>query len=219
MPAGLVHGKTASAKHMGTVENTCATLMQSELTVSVWYVSFERAVRESSSCEIHTFDPTVQPADMVDPSRALNLTFHNIGLSDHEATFIHQRANGTVAPLSMIMSKLGHTGRQLTVLKVDCEGCEYGAFSSIFDLCASGKLHIGQLAIELHLVGNAPAELLSTFFHGADKCGLMIFHKERNHWGCDGYICVEYSFISKRSAWIAFQRSQCPTHSAHLPQK
>lgn len=37
----------------------------------------------------------------------------------------------------------------------------------------------------------------------------MIFHKERNHWGCDGYRCVEYSLLSMDVAWHVLQESLC----------
>jgi len=31
----------------------------------------------------------------------------------------------------------------------------------------------------------------------ADKAKFRIVHKERNQWGCGGYICVEYALISE----------------------
>ena len=35
------------------------------------------------------------------------------------------------------------------------------------------------------------------FFAAADRAKLRIFHKERNHWGCNGYKCVEFAFASE----------------------
>ena len=68
----------------------------------------------------------------------------------------------------------------------------------LFDLIASGKIRVDQLLIELHdpKKSNSP-QMLNDFFLGADKAKLRIFHKERNHWGCDGYKCVEYAFVSE----------------------
>jgi hypothetical protein len=127
-----------------------------------------------------------------------------VGLGPIEKPF----SRGVVKPLSNITSSLGHTDRLLNILKVDCEGCEFEAFKSIFDECAAGKVKIGQLQIELH--SHSTFVPIQGFFEGADKCGLMIFHKERNHWGCSGYLCVEFSLISKAGAWTAFKASHCP---------
>jgi hypothetical protein len=57
--------------------------------------------------------------------------------------------------------------------------------------------------------GSANTTLLREFFEGADACGLRLFHKERNHWGCQGYACVEFSLVSAESAWREFQASHC----------
>lgn len=165
--------------------------------------SFERDVRNSTTCEIHTFDPTINMSLLTPAAHAFNYTAHSVGLAATESRF----AYGVVRPLSAILHSLGHTNRFLSILKVDCEGCEYEAFKSVFQDCAEGKLRIGQLQIELH---NSSYSNITSFFDGADRCGLMIFHKERNHWGCQGAWCVEYAFISREAAWHSFKLSHCP---------
>lgn len=174
--------------------------------------SFEQDVRSRSACEIHTFDPTMNITDMDSVSRDYKFRVHGVGLGcKHEACKL-----GTVEPLSAIMATLGHAQKTLTILKVDCEGREYDAFDLIFADCAAGRVTIDQLQIELHTQDfrTAPPyqafnfSRIERFFAGADSCGLMVSHKERNHWGCDGYRCVEFSFISKAAAWSAFKASR-----------
>ena len=65
-----------------------------------------------------------------------------------------------------------------------------------FEVSEEGKITVGQIQVELHMVSNAPEDL-TTFFLAADKAKMRIFHKERNGWGCGGYKCVEYSFVSE----------------------
>jgi len=36
-------------------------------------------------------------------------------------------------------------------------------------------------------------------------CGLALFSKEPNHWGCNGYACVEISLVGPEHAWAAYQ--------------
>ena len=84
--------------------------------------------------------------------------------------------------------------------KIDCEGCEYTTLPPFFDMIAAGKIKLNQLQVEMHAgVTNKnahPAQIVN-FFSSADQAGLRIFHKERNHWGCDGYTCVEYALVSE----------------------
>lgn len=166
--------------------------------------SFERDIRAKTSCEVHTFDPTVNTSLLTTAAQEFRYSVHSVGLAANERKF----SQGVVKPLSAIMQMLGHTNRHLTILKVDCEGCEYEAFPSVFDGCATGQLTIDQLQIELHTTNFSN---IAAFFEGADRCGLMIFHKERNHWGCAGWRCVEFALISREAAWRSFKKSHCVT--------
>jgi hypothetical protein len=68
----------------------------------------------SPDCEIHTFDPTIggQPSNLP----AGNIQFHPWGLAGQD--------NGTFKTLPAIINELGHTGREIDIFKIDCEGCE-----------------------------------------------------------------------------------------------
>ena len=81
-----------------------------------------------------------------------------------------------------------------------------------FDAIAAGKVRIGQLQIEMHIrkqIADLPA--VHDFFAAADRAKLRIFHKERNHWGCAGYRCVEYAFVSESFLREANAAAVCPS--------
>ena len=55
------------------------------------------------------------------------------------------------------------------------------------------------------------------FFAAADRAKLRIFHKERNHWGCSGYLCVEYAFVSEPFLREANAAAVCPSGYSSSP--
>jgi len=116
---------------------------------------FEKAMARHG-CEVHAFDPTIEKPPKEEPSLA-NLHFHRWGLAGKtERSGTHQ-VRGTLSgakvtdepmlTLADMMEELGHTGRQLTVLKVDCEGCEWASLSVVSPELWS---RIGQMSLELH---------------------------------------------------------------------
>ena len=66
---------------------------------------------------------------------------------------------------------------------------------------------MSQIQVELHVRQGVSIE---NFFLAADRASLRIFHKERNHWGCGGYKCVEYSFVSESFLREANRDAMCP---------
>lgn len=179
--------------------------------------SFERGIWRLSDkkCEIHVFDPTPaawQNTISGDARSQFNGSFHKTGLTGvSEVVYI----NNTYVPalrLATHMHMLGHSGRRITILKVDIEGSEYDAFKSVFANCS--RFIIDQLIIELHL--NRGGKLhgqIHDFFEAARRCGLRLFHKERNHWGCKGWKCVEFSFLREDVACDTFNYVQgCDLH-------
>mmetsp|Transcript_13223 Transcript_13223/g.18421 ORF Transcript_13223/g.18421 Transcript_13223/m.18421 type:complete len:109 (+) Transcript_13223:289-615(+) len=97
------------------------------------------------------------------------------------------------------MKELGHTGRTLEVLKIDCEGCEYEVMPLLFEAIASHEVQVNQIQIEMHAYQKwVTFDHLLNFFQKADEAKMRIFHKERNHWGCEGWKCLEYAFVSEQ---------------------
>lgn len=110
------------------------------------------ALLGARGCEVHAFDPTIRnPTDL-----APNVTFHYWGLKQGQTSDSHPEktgygvVKGELFTIDEIVSKLGHVGRRLSILKIDCEGCEWGVFESLYH----AKLPFAgpdQLLVEIHL--------------------------------------------------------------------
>ncbi|KAL3798643.1 hypothetical protein ACHAW5_008398 [Stephanodiscus triporus] len=179
-------------------------------------IRFEKAVHtHMEGCEIHTFDPTLEPDDFIGGEYA---TFHPWGLGTDggkEGIPMQGRANeGIRKSFKTVMKDLGHEHRTIDILKIDCEGCEYAAMPPLFDLIASEKVSVNQVLIELHKDQNdreGRAQRLYDFFLAADHAKFRITHKEGNHWGCDGSRCVEYTFVNESFLRDANGAIVCPS--------
>jgi len=77
--------------------------------------SFERDISQFSSCEIHTFDPSVKVLGFM-PS---NAQFHRLGIFGEEKNI----SVGPVTTLKKIMDSLGH--KFIDILKIDVEYSEW----------------------------------------------------------------------------------------------
>jgi Methyltransferase domain len=106
-------------------------------------------------CEVHAFDPTMNHPTNLAP----NVTFHKLGLqaegTDMSAT--HAAQYDAIDPkllltLGQIMTQLGHVGRKLDVLALDCEGCEWGALRQL--ACSGESSLVDQLFVEFHFQKN-----------------------------------------------------------------
>ena len=95
-------------------------------------------------CEVHSFDPTVD----LPTSLAPNVTFHQWGLLEGSAlpTVGHAQHLGSLYTLQQVLKRLNH--KKITILKVDCEGCEWELFSH---LLKHHELLPDQIAVEFHL--------------------------------------------------------------------
>ena len=88
---------------------------------------FESALLEnvSKNCEIHVFDHTVSTLRLVSKQRKpRRVHFRQIGLAATTS-----RDEGGVFKSLDIVRDLGHVGRTINILKVDCEGCEWTTFA------------------------------------------------------------------------------------------
>lgn len=100
-------------------------------------------------CEVFAFDPTVDYySDRTHSSgvRSVaphgNVTFYSWGLLSTESTYPHEevlslhgqygKVTGELLTLPQIVTRLGHTGRTIAALKVDCEGCEFALFRDLW---------------------------------------------------------------------------------------
>ena len=112
----------------------------------------ERNIAHQYGCEVHAFDPTAQHT-----STGL-LTFHKIGLQSgtaQDATNSNNYAainHDQLWTLSQIRHLLGHENRSITLLIMDCEGCEWGVLEDV--ACAAPHTSVQQIAVEFHFQKN-----------------------------------------------------------------
>jgi len=128
--------------------------------------SFEEAIHHfNPQCEIHTFDPTLTSAPVHKPAY---VHFHPWGLGSLDS------ADNSGLTLSTIMRRLGHNN--ITVLKVDCEGCEFDSFKTHSFTVQRGAIQ--QILVEVHWIGD-PLRT-HAFFKFLTSRGYGIFNKEAN---------------------------------------
>jgi len=152
---------------------------------------FEEAILERfPDCEIHTFDPSVgeHPSNLPD-----KVHFHNWGFANEDGPI---KVGGQVWNMytsAWILKKLGHKHRQISIFKIDCEGCEFDTVKQW------PTKQIRQIQVEMHGLDarttGAPREnKASAFFEHLQSENFVIFHKEPNTLGCQGS-CIEYAFL------------------------
>ena len=146
--------------------------------------SFEDAMHKlNPRCKIHTFDHTV-----LTPKAPAYVNFHSVGLGS--------QSSGNIRTMKDIMDIAGFQGKDVDVLKIDCEGCEYDVYKQFF----TG--FIRQILIEIHYNGkpwkdlgeNKIRESTDALMQSMHDHGFTIFHKEPNTYGCGGD-CIEYAFL------------------------
>uniref|UniRef100_A0A7S3XCQ9 Methyltransferase domain-containing protein n=1 Tax=Picocystis salinarum TaxID=88271 RepID=A0A7S3XCQ9_9CHLO len=165
--------------------------------------------KHAPNCELHIFDGTVNLTRRALPPELEEngFRFHNWNLQIHGGT----DANGFPSKtLEDTLETLAHVGKTIHVFKIDCEGCEYSVLPRLADMVTEGTIRVGQIQVEMH---GADAPKIQTLFQVLRRAGFMIFHKERNHWGCNGFKCVEYALVGHEMASSSFlQHSCCGKH-------
>ena len=161
--------------------------------------SFETAIFKRFECEIHTFDPTDTTGTWKDKAKSAHAVFHDLGLGEKKEFVKIMRTHAqkkkpkcALDTFRNIVRSLGHDERMIDVLKIDCEGCEWNVFPDIWKDLEKGVYRIGQILVEVH---GTDFKRAAEFFEGARKAGYMIFSKERNHWGCNGFNCLEFGLV------------------------
>ncbi|GFH24455.1 methyltranfer_dom domain-containing protein [Haematococcus lacustris] len=71
-------------------------------------------LKQLPHCEVHTFDHTSNPPQANDNQA---IKFHKLGLSGKDAP--------PMASLPTILASLNHTGKEITLFKIDIEGAEF----------------------------------------------------------------------------------------------
>lgn len=135
--------------------------------------SFEAAL-EPYGCAVHTFDPTVAP----DSRKPAHVQYHSLGLGTTAETRLSELIKVT-------------SSQNIDILKVDCEGCEWGVLLDDTTLSAL-RAHVTQFLVEFHWKDAATMEAVGNRLLDA---GFRVFSKEPNIQFSDGS-CIEYSFLN-----------------------
>lgn len=156
--------------------------------------TFEDAVfRANPSCEVHIFDPTVDPVGSKFLLHSKRWHFHAFGLA---GTAGNLPRVGKVDILSAIAARLGH--QRIDILKVDIEGAE---FDAVQQWAQDPQLPaIVQVQMEVHYM-DKPGHGLGTVIEPLQKLGLRLFHVETNGADCTEISMVQRSFVPGRASY------------------
>jgi hypothetical protein len=140
------------------------------------------------SCEIHVFDQRIGDYGGDVPE---GITVHNWGL---EGEIDAPKARRGFMTLKETVHHLGHEGRHLEIMRIDCDGCEWHTFS---EWVSSGVLP-RQLLVSLHGAPRNEDEL----FELMEKEDFAIFHREADTrygglWQEYGFLKLDPSFFKK----------------------
>lgn len=133
----------------------------------------------SGSCEIHFFDQRLSDFGGHEPE---GVTLHPWGLEGFIDSPLSRRNFMT---LKETVHHLGHEGRELDVMRIDCEGCEWHTFREWLTSGISAR----QIVVTLH--GSPRNE--DDIFELLESNNYVIFHKEADI--RYGGMFQEYGFI------------------------
>ena len=142
--------------------------------------SFERAIHHfNPQCQIYAFDGTLTSSPSEKPQYVHYFPW-NLGSYDSKVD--------RVFTLASIMRRLGHN--HVSILKVDCEGCEYDSLSAQTFPATRGAIQ--QILVEVHFDGRP--DHVHNFFRFMNHSGYAIFSKEANIMYSNGD-AVEFSLL------------------------
>merc|ERR1711933_334712 len=92
--------------------------------------------------------------------------------------------------LDQTVKELGHEGRRIDILKIDCEYCEWVTYDQWIQKNDHSNFTIRQILVETH---SAPIQYTKNFFYDLHDAGYVIFSKEANYQNKAGG--VEFAFV------------------------
>ena len=149
--------------------------------------SFERSLdllnEFGGTCEIHVFDErSKNKIDLDDHAELKHINFHY----DWKVRGSQENSNQGSHTLEAIIKHLGHEGRTIDILAVNCNGCEWRIFRDWFNIPA----HPQQILVQ---VKGQPLTVADEFFQSLQDNGYVTFHKAMNYMH-QGHV-FDYSFL------------------------
>lgn len=144
---------------------------------------FEKSIHDklNPNCEIHTMDRNHwRQYNRGAPPKYVNYHIKTIGEAPN-------------TPVDSLITELGHSGREIDIFKIDCEGCEWRTYKSWF----GANTNIRQILVEIHGTNEGKAgKEAHEFFHFLRKQGYVAFSREQNFAPVKDPGCqIEYSFV------------------------
>eukprot|EP00804_Cyclotella_cryptica_P004644 CCRYP_006945-RA/>CCRYP_006945-RA protein AED:0.14 eAED:0.14 QI:0/-1/0/1/-1/1/1/0/340 len=148
---------------------------------------WEQKVAREFGCDVFAFDPTSDFESNVAPG----VTFHKLGLQGVgvDVSKTHSSLYSALDPAKLrslgdIRRMLGHENRQVDVLRLDCEGCEWGVLKQL--ACSDDSRMVDQLMVEMHFQKNLGIATDDDLLIAADAITCL----EEKRWGL---VSMEFS--------------------------
>ena len=140
-------------------------------------LSMEEGIQQivgNTACDVHVFDPTPTRLQL-SYYREHNFQNHEWGLvgSSSSAKKKKRGGNKVYKTLGKTMQELGHEGRVIDVLTINCNGCEW---DMVPDLLGLGN-RIVQLVVKTHNLADPPMATYD-FFTKLYHNGYVLLHKD-----------------------------------------
>lgn len=141
---------------------------------------WEEKMKKEFGCDVFAFDPTSNLPEKITPG----VTFHQIGLQGDgvDVSKTHSVLYDALDPsklltLGQIIKLMGHTGRNIDILRLDCEGCEWGVLKQL--ACSGESQLVEQLMVEMHFQKTLGLATDEDILIAADAIACL----EKENWG------------------------------------
>mmetsp|Transcript_16696 Transcript_16696/g.34871 ORF Transcript_16696/g.34871 Transcript_16696/m.34871 type:complete len:437 (+) Transcript_16696:11-1321(+) len=144
------------------------------------------------TCEVHVFNPT----GMEPPQPREGMVVHPWGFRPTDKASMGSGTDNAATPtfktILDTITELGHLDKTISILALDCEGCEWDIYCDILDLNASFQ----QILFQLH----GTPSIANEFFTSMQNAGHVIYDREMDPGGAgDVY---NYSFLKLAASFF-----------------
>jgi hypothetical protein len=142
-------------------------------------------------CNVHIFNPNMQ----LNPQQEReNLIIHKWGFRPKSVGNSTSSAAGTFKTVEDTIQELGHSEKTISLMALDCEGCEWDIYSDLLSL----RYPVHQLVIQTHGLPNP--NQVNSMFNAMRVGGYVITHKQQEPTG-NGEI-FDYSFLKLSKSYF-----------------